>query len=1102
MVDYREVASCFWGVTATEGMAELDRIAPGSLPTIFRDPARQGAISAWWGHVPFAHWLMRVARPRLVVELGTHNGVSYAAFCSSVEAERLASRCCAIDTWEGDHQAGRYDGRVFEEFRTWHDANYGKFSTLMRCTFDEAAPQFEDGSIDLLHMDGLHTYEAVRHDFETWLPKLSLSGIVMIHDTEERNGDFGVWRLWEELRDRYPSFNFRHSHGLGLLAIGEDVSSGVLNLCSAEGTQRAEQIEALFGALGRKWSVNGELAYQHQQAAELRDATARQRAEFAATLAEIQARCDQMQLEASQAALAADKAREESRLARMGWEAAKSELATARSVIAAASAAEQRHHAQMRELRSLQEATVHDLLRQADRMKGAMKGPVVSLLSTHAATLAAQLPGLSERRRQKLQNSSRKRSPKIFAENVIATLRNLQAESVARARHAGEKHEFLANDLDGKPIANATTGRDIDIVVCVHNALDDVKVCLSSIIANTRPPYRLILVDDGSRDDTKQYLEAFAAAQGAIIIRSDQAGGYTRAANRGLRESRAPWTVLLNSDTIVPFGWTDELLKIGESDDMIGIVGPASNTASWQSAPRLFNEDGDWANNPLLPNVDVEDMQRLVSSVAPPQGIDLPFLNGFAFMIRRSLIDDIGIFDEETFGAGYGEENDFCIRARRSGWKLIFVPSVYVFHAQSKSYSTEARLKLAAAADAKLGAKHDPHQHIWPQVQYCKDSLATLSFRARLAVMLEDTVKPKCPFEGKRLAVFCPVASSGGGGNILVQESLLMAQLGAQVWLINMEANRILFEKSYPESVPTLYFENGGEIKAFLQKNELKFDAVIASAFFTTDWLPDGFDGKVPKIGYYIQDDEPAFFKENWPSYRAAVNSYALLHRACGFTKTNWNADAIKNRGFPRPFVVGCSVDLSRFRPKGRDLDPNRPMRLAAMLRFESSVVDRRAPDRTVRVVNRLAAAYGASVELIVFGSDPGHASKSALAKGVIDLGVLRPDEVAILMRNVDVFLDFSAWQAMGLSAMEAMASGCTVVMPRNGGAVDFCVDGHNALIVDSEDEDACFAAASRLIDDPALLAELRKNATQDICRFSQERSARRILELLFGPPT
>lgn len=272
-------------ISAYDGLSEIDRIAPGSASAIFRQPARQGAISAWWGHVPFAQWLVHVARPRRVVELGTHNGVSYAAFCSSVQVEQLDCRCTAVDTWEGDHQAGRYGSRVFDELRAWHDPAYSSFSTLMRCTFDEAAPRIEDGSVDLLHIDGLHTYEAVRHDLETWLPKMSRRGIVLLHDTEVRHGDFGVWRLWEEVKDRYPSFGFRHSHGLGVLAVGAEAAPAILALCATREPERIARVEALFAMIGRRWSAEGELVFEWARSAELREAARQAETREAAAVA-------------------------------------------------------------------------------------------------------------------------------------------------------------------------------------------------------------------------------------------------------------------------------------------------------------------------------------------------------------------------------------------------------------------------------------------------------------------------------------------------------------------------------------------------------------------------------------------------------------------------------------------------------------------------------------------------------------------------------------------------------------------------------------------------------------------------------------------------
>jgi O-antigen biosynthesis protein len=225
------------------------------------------APSAWIEHLPFAFWLVDAARPQSLVELGTHHGTSYAGFLQAVRHAGLGCTCWAVDTWRGDAHAGFYGDAVYEAFRAWHDQRYTAFSNLLRCTFDEAAERFSEGVIDLLHIDGFHTYEAVSHDFETWLPKLSRHGVVLFHDINVREREFGVWRLWDELAARYPGFAFPHGYGLGVLAVGGEVPPSVRWL--VETVRRCEPLNAyvcaLFATLGRAIAERHELEEQLAQ---------------------------------------------------------------------------------------------------------------------------------------------------------------------------------------------------------------------------------------------------------------------------------------------------------------------------------------------------------------------------------------------------------------------------------------------------------------------------------------------------------------------------------------------------------------------------------------------------------------------------------------------------------------------------------------------------------------------------------------------------------------------------------------------------------------------------------------------------------------------
>lgn len=215
----------------------FDRLPPeeGGVSNIFDDhqladalssafnPIKTIVPSAWVDHAPLLFVLFALLRPRRYVEIGTHWGMSYFAACQAADHLGIGTQCVAIDAWFGDEHAGFYDRDVFEQFSKILKATY-PHQLYIRSLFDDAARCFSDGSIDLLHIDGLHTYEAVKSDYETWRPKLSNRGVVIFHDTNVYEKDFGVWRLWDELKEKYPHFHAPNCHGLGTVYVGDEPS--------------------------------------------------------------------------------------------------------------------------------------------------------------------------------------------------------------------------------------------------------------------------------------------------------------------------------------------------------------------------------------------------------------------------------------------------------------------------------------------------------------------------------------------------------------------------------------------------------------------------------------------------------------------------------------------------------------------------------------------------------------------------------------------------------------------------------------------------------------------------------------------------------------
>lgn len=187
-------------------------------PSLQRFEARRMVFSTWVDHLAFAYDIVEAIRPKLVVELGVYNGLSFFTFCQSMQENDIDGVAYAVDCWEGDEHTDAYDDSIYKGVQEHAREYYRGSSYLLKMYFQEALQHFDDDSIDLLHIDGLHTYDAVKEDFETWYPKVKPGGIILFHDVMARLKDFGAWKFFEELQaEREDIFKFDHGFGLGVL---------------------------------------------------------------------------------------------------------------------------------------------------------------------------------------------------------------------------------------------------------------------------------------------------------------------------------------------------------------------------------------------------------------------------------------------------------------------------------------------------------------------------------------------------------------------------------------------------------------------------------------------------------------------------------------------------------------------------------------------------------------------------------------------------------------------------------------------------------------------------------------------------------------------
>ncbi|ALG74882.1 hypothetical protein VY88_29270 [Azospirillum thiophilum] len=312
-----------------------------------------------------------------------------------------------------------------------------------------------------------------------------------------------------------------------------------------------------------------------------------------------------------------------------------------------------------------------------------------------------------------------------------------------------------------------------------------------------------------------------------------------------------------------------------------------------------------------------------------------------------------------------------------------------------------------------------------------------------------------------RILYILPAAGYTGGANSVVQEAAGLLRMGLDVSIAVDRRNHAEFAGAYAglpavTAAPVLAtYDDPAGLAGLLATSKVAICTVATSVpavIGAWEHLPEA---DRPRLFYYIQDYEPLFFDPGTEDWTAACRSYEFGGILQGMAKTDWLRDTVEARHSIRVSRVKASIDHGVYFPylaaRGGD-----QLVLAAMLRPHTP---RRAPRRTCRLLNRLAAELGSRVRLVVFGCGPEEMREHGLMldPAIERHGRIIREQVARILRRTDLFLDLSDYQAFGRTGLEAMACGAAALLPVHGGAGEYVVHGENGYLADTRDEDGLF---------------------------------------------
>lgn len=353
--------------------------------------------------------------------------------------------------------------------------------------------------------------------------------------------------------------------------------------------------------------------------------------------------------------------------------------------------------------------------------------------------------------------------------------------------------------------------RPANIIVPVYRGVSETRKCLESLLSSDLPDdCQITLIDDcGPDDEMPDLLEGYAKHSHVTVLKNEKNIGFVASVNRGMEYLPNHDPVLLNADTLVPVGWIQRLRRSLYAAPDIGTVTPFSNNATICSYPRFCQD------NSIPPGMSMSSLDRMFQRANAMLDIEIPTAVGFCMLIRRECLAAVGLFDVQLFGRGYGEENDFCMRATAEGWKHMLCGSTFVYHSGAVSFAGEHDARVREA----LGVMEK--QHPGYSLQIRKHVLSDPAARLRNRVDLTRLTDAGLP-------VILVICHDLGGGVIRhvyevarqfagkAEFLLLRAAVGHQIelsWCRELESMRLYFHRQRDWSELCSFIESAGVVR-------------------------------------------------------------------------------------------------------------------------------------------------------------------------------------------------------------------------------------------------------------------------------------------------